>query len=77
MATKESCPAAGEIDCGGDSGDGYGGRRRWSCYGGRDGDDTHPSYKAIENTGLDELLENIKSFYYSDSKDYINLIDYL
>ncbi|MBD79038.1 MAG: hypothetical protein CL840_08975 [Crocinitomicaceae bacterium] len=41
------------------------------------GDDTHPSYKELEDEGMDSLLENIKSFYYPSTKYYLDFINFI
>tara|TARA_B100000809_G_C15136800_1_gene530993 strand:- start:3197 stop:4336 length:1140 start_codon:yes stop_codon:yes gene_type:complete len=41
------------------------------------GDDTHEKYSQLEQDGNEELLMNIKSFYYADNDNYLNIIDKL
>ncbi|MBD80080.1 MAG: hypothetical protein CL840_14300 [Crocinitomicaceae bacterium] len=41
------------------------------------GDETHAQYQSLENSGNDELLKNIKSFYYPSSNYYLDLINFL
>jgi hypothetical protein len=41
------------------------------------GDDSHPEYNNLENTGENVFLKNIKSFYYPQNNYYNNLINSL
>lgn len=41
------------------------------------GDDTHPIYKELEQTGDDEYLKHLKSFHYPLNQEYIQLMDYI
>jgi hypothetical protein len=41
------------------------------------GDDLHSRYKELEDEENDELLKNIKSFYYTNTYDYQELIDFI
>ncbi len=41
------------------------------------GDDMHSRYKEIEDEDVDELLKNIKSFYYTNTYDYQEFIDFV
>ena len=41
------------------------------------GDDSHPQYSILENLDNEELLINMKSFYYPDEHDYKKLIDFV
>ena len=41
------------------------------------GDDSHPEYSNLENEDNDDLLKNIKSFYYPAKSNYNQLIDFV
>lgn len=41
------------------------------------GDDTHKNYDALENADDDELLKNMKAFYYPSNSTYGNLINFI
>jgi hypothetical protein len=41
------------------------------------GDDSHEKYQLLENTLIDEYLQNIKSFRYPESKNYETLINFI